>query len=85
MATKPKKRSFSALYRERGREIRRASEADGHSVALRDSEESDMESFEAGQEPEPIHDRDRTSTDENTETNTENDSDPQESDRGNGE
>lgn len=82
MVTKSKKPSFRTLYNQRQRAVRRAGEADGHSVALRDSEESNMATAEKGSEPESLHDRDRVSPDEQAEANESNASDSDESDSG---
>ena len=74
MATKPKKRSFSSFLNQRRREVRRSSEADGHSVARGSDSSPNVETSEKGSEPEFVHDRNRAGSDEQPATDKENDS-----------
>lgn len=75
MVIKSKKWRFSALHREPAWGVRPASKVRGHRVALRDSEEPDMETSEEGNQPEPVHVGDRDSIESNGTTDQETDSD----------
>ena len=83
MVIESKKPSQRALYNQRRREVRRSSEAVRHSMALRDSDTTDMENVEAEHKPESVHDRNRTGIDEVAEADLGDDKDIAESGEGN--